>query len=35
VAKDTEIWSMMAFACWAVPLLVTEPLLQLRKILRG
>jgi Predicted membrane protein (DUF2306) len=32
VAKDTEIWSMMAFACWAVPLLVTEPLLQLRKI---
>jgi uncharacterized membrane protein YozB (DUF420 family) len=34
VAKDTEIWSMMAFACWAVPLLVTEPLLQLHKILR-
>jgi uncharacterized membrane protein len=34
VAKDTEIWSMMAFACWAVPLLVTEPFLQLRKIRR-
>jgi uncharacterized membrane protein len=34
VAKDTEVWSMMAFACWAVPLLVTEPLLQLRKIRR-
>jgi uncharacterized membrane protein len=34
VAKDTEVWSMMAFACWAVPLLLTEPLLQLRKILR-
>ncbi|HTV96425.1 MAG TPA: DUF2306 domain-containing protein [Steroidobacteraceae bacterium] len=34
VAKDTEVWSMMAFACWAVPLLVTEPLLQFRKILR-
>jgi uncharacterized membrane protein YozB (DUF420 family) len=34
VAKDTEIWTMMAFACWAVPLLVTEPLLQLRKIRR-
>jgi hypothetical protein len=34
VAKDTEVWSMMAFACWAVPLLVTEPLLQLPKILR-
>lgn len=34
VAKDTEIWSMLAFACWAVPLLVTEPLLQLRKIRR-
>lgn len=34
VAKDTEVWTMMAFACWAVPLLVTEPLLQLRKILR-
>jgi hypothetical protein len=34
VAKDTEIWSMMAFACWAVPLLLAEPLLQFRKILR-
>jgi uncharacterized membrane protein YozB (DUF420 family) len=34
VAKDTEVWTMMAFASWAVPLLVTEPLLQLRKILR-
>ncbi len=34
VAKDTEVSAMMAFACWAVPLLVTEPLLQLRKILR-
>ena len=34
VAKDTEVWSMMAFACWAVPLLLAEPLLQLRKILR-
>jgi predicted membrane protein DUF2306 len=34
VAKDTEVWSMMAFACWAVPLLVAEPLLQLRKIRR-
>jgi len=34
VAKDTEVWTMMAFACWAVPLLVAEPLLQLRKIFR-
>ena len=33
-AKATEITAMMAFACWAVPLLVTEPLLQRRKILR-
>jgi len=34
VAKDTEVWSMMAFACWAVPLLLTEPLLQWGKIMR-
>jgi len=34
VAKATEVAAMMAFACWAVPLLVTEPVLQLRKILR-
>jgi uncharacterized membrane protein len=34
VAKDTEVLAMMAFACWAIPLLVTEPLLQLPKILR-
>jgi uncharacterized membrane protein len=34
VAKDTEVWSMMAFACWAVPLLLAEPLLQLHKIRR-
>ena len=33
VAKDTEIAAMMAFACWAVPLLVAEVFLQLRKIL--
>jgi len=34
VAKDTEVWSMMAFACWAVPLLLIEPVLQFRKIRR-
>ena len=34
VARDTEIAAMMAFACWAVPLLVAEVFLQLRKILR-
>jgi uncharacterized membrane protein len=34
VAKAAEVSSMMAFACWAVPLLVTEPCLQIRKILR-
>jgi hypothetical protein len=34
VAKDTEVSTMMAFACWAVPLLVVEPLLTCRNIVR-
>jgi uncharacterized membrane protein len=32
VAPQDQIDSFMAFACWAVPLLLAEPLIQLRKI---
>jgi uncharacterized membrane protein len=34
VAPDTEVDSFMAFACWCVPLLLAEPLIQMRKIRR-
>ena len=34
VAGDDEVDSMTAWACWAIPLLLAEPLLQLRKIRR-
>lgn len=34
VAPATEVQTLMAFACWTVPLLLAEPLLQLRKISR-
>ena len=32
VAPDTEVDSFMAFACWCMPLLLAEPLIQMRKI---
>jgi uncharacterized membrane protein len=32
VAPPDQIASFLAFACWAVPLLLAEPLIQLRKI---
>ncbi len=35
VAAEDEIDTMMAWACWSVPLLVTEPLLQWQKLRRG
>jgi uncharacterized membrane protein len=35
VATPDQIASFMAFACWAVPLLLAEPLIQLRKIRPG
>jgi uncharacterized membrane protein len=34
IAPDDQINTAMAFACWAVPLLIAEPLLQLRKFRR-
>lgn len=34
VAPDHEVDSFMAFACWSIPLLLAEPLIQLRKIRR-
>jgi uncharacterized membrane protein len=34
VASDDNIQAAMAWACWSVPLLVAEPLLQLRKMQR-
>jgi uncharacterized membrane protein len=35
VAPQDQIDSFMAFACWAVPLLLAEPLIQLRKVRSG
>jgi hypothetical protein len=35
VAPDDQIDAMSAWACWSVPLLLVEPLLQLRKARRG
>jgi uncharacterized membrane protein YozB (DUF420 family) len=35
VAPDDQIDAMTAWACWSVPLLLVEPLLQLRKTRRG
>jgi uncharacterized membrane protein len=35
VAPDDQIDAMSAWACWSVPLLLVEPLLQLRKTRRG
>jgi hypothetical protein len=35
VAPDDQIDAMTAWACWSVPLLLVEPLLQLRKSRRG
>jgi len=35
VAPPDQIASFLAFACWAVPLLLAEPLIQLRKIRHG
>jgi uncharacterized membrane protein len=32
VAPEMEVETLMAFACWSVPLLLAEPLIQLRKI---
>lgn len=34
IAGDDELDSMTAWACWAVPLLLAEPVLQLRKLRR-
>jgi uncharacterized membrane protein len=34
VAADADVQAAMAWACWAVPLLFCEPLLQLRKMKR-
>jgi uncharacterized membrane protein len=34
VAPATEVESFMAFACWSLPLLMAEPLIQMRKIRR-
>jgi uncharacterized membrane protein len=31
VAPNAEINTFMAFACWSIPLLIAEPLIQLRK----
>ena len=35
VAPQDQIDSFMAFACWAVPLLLAEPLIQLRRLRAG
>ena len=35
IAADEEIDSMMAWACWSVPLLLVEPLLQWRRVRGG
>ena len=35
VAPPEQIASFLAFACWAVPLLLAEPLIQIRKIRHG
>jgi uncharacterized membrane protein len=35
VAPQDQIDSFMAFACWAGPLLLAEPLIQLRKVRHG
>jgi len=35
VAPDDEIDAMVAWACWSVPLLLVEPLLQIRRTRRG
>jgi uncharacterized membrane protein len=35
VAPDDQIDAVTAWACWSVPLLLVEPLLQLRKTRRG
>jgi uncharacterized membrane protein len=35
IAADDEIDTMMAWACWSVPLLFVEPLLQWRRLRRG
>jgi hypothetical protein len=32
VASQDDVGSIVAWACWAVPLLLIEPLIQLRKI---
>jgi uncharacterized membrane protein len=34
VAPASDVDSFMAFACWSIPLLLAEPLIQLRKIHR-
>lgn len=34
VAPEGDVDSVVAFACWSIPLLLAEPLLQLRKIRR-
>lgn len=35
VATPDQVASFLAFACWAVPLLLAEPLIQIRKIRHG
>ncbi len=34
VAPEGDVDSFMAFACWSIPLLIAEPLIQLKKIRR-
>ena len=35
VASEDEVDTLLAWGCWSLPLLVTEPLLQWRKMRRG
>ena len=35
VAPDGEIDAMTAWACWSMPLLLVEPVLQFRRVRRG
>lgn len=32
---DADFWAMLAWACWCLPLLAAEPLLQLRRLRRA
>jgi hypothetical protein len=35
IAPEAEVATFLAFACWAIPLLLAEPLIQLRKLRPG